>query len=74
MLEVFWLVSQEARIKLIQYQAEQHKDKPALDMAGRKAPWELESPRSEIPVRTDMTEKELGKFMRQRPKGPRRVV
>ena len=64
---LFWEISQEGRIKLMQYQAENHKDKLALDMASRKAPWELELPRPEIPAKTDMTEEEVDHFMRQRP-------
>ena len=71
MAKLFWLIDQEARVKLILLQA-QHKDKPALDMAGRKAPWELDIPRPEIPVRTDMTKDELDKFMRSKPRGGRR--
>ena len=67
-MEVFWLVSQEARIQLIQFQAARHKDKPHLDMANRKVPWDLELPRQAIPVQTDMTEEELDKLMRQKPK------
>jgi len=73
MAEIFWRISQEARVKLIQYQAEIHKDKPALDMAKQKAPWELETPRPEIPVHTDMSEEELDKFMRRKPRHPARV-
>lgn len=53
-------------------QAARHKDKPALDMAHRKAPWELDIPSPEIPVRTDMDEEELDKFMRSKPKGGQR--
>lgn len=67
MTELFWIISQEARVKLIQLQAECHKDKPTLDMAGRKAPWQQDIPRPEIPVRTDMTEEETDHFMRQKP-------
>lgn len=67
MAELFWRISDEARAKLIQYQAKHHKDKPALDIAGRKAPWELEPPRPEIPVQTGMTKDELDKFIRQPP-------
>jgi len=66
-MEIFWLVDAQTRVKLIQLQAKLHKDKPVLDMWGRKAPWELESPKPEIPVHTDMTEEELDKFMRQKP-------
>lgn len=72
MTELFWLVSQEARVQLILLQAARHKDKPALDMAHRKAPWELELPRPEIPVRPGMTKDELDKFMRSKPKGGKR--
>ncbi len=71
-MEVFWLVSQEARVRLILLQAARHKDKPVLDMAHRKAPWEMESPKPKIPVHTDMTKDELDRFMRSKPKGVRR--
>lgn len=67
MTELFWLVSQEARVRLIQFQAARHKDKPVLDMAHRKAPWELESPTPAIPVHTGMTNEETDRFMRQKP-------
>lgn len=67
MTELFWIISQEARVKQIKLQAESHKDKPALDMASRKAPWELEPPRPEIPVNSDMTEEEIDRFMRHKP-------
>lgn len=43
MTELFWRIDQAARVALIQYQGKQHKDKPKLDMAGRKAPWERRS-------------------------------
>ena len=69
MAELFWLISPEARVKLIQLQADRHKDKPTLEMAARKAPWELKVPKPAIPARTDMNDNELDKFMRSKPKG-----
>jgi len=70
-VEIFWLISQEARVALIDYQHRRYKTK--LDLAGRKAPWELEPPRPEIPVRTGMTEDELRGFMERPPSRPEKV-
>lgn len=72
MTELFWRISAESQAKLMQYQDKHHKDKPTLDMAGRRAPWQQDIPSPVIPVRTDMDEEELDKFMRSKPKGGRR--
>ena len=66
-MQIFWLIDEKARIKLIKLQAKLHKDKPTLDMFGWKAPWEMKPPKPKIPVNIDMDEIELEKFMRQKP-------
>jgi len=70
-MEIFWLISDEARIKLIQYQHRRYKTK--LDMAGRKAPWERKPPSPRIPVHTGMTDDELSDFMERPPSRPEKV-
>jgi len=70
-MEIFWLISDEARVKLIQYQHRRYKTK--LDMAGRQAPWERKPPSPRIPVRTGMTDDELSDFMERPPSRPEKV-
>lgn len=68
MAELFWRISDEARAKLIQYQADHYKDKTAEEMARWKAPWELPPPRPEIPVHiTEEELEEIDLIMRQPP-------
>ena len=70
-MELYWLISQEARVGLIEYQYRRHRTK--LAMAGMKAPWELPSPLPVIPVHAGMDEKELQKFMSEAPHSPEKV-
>ena len=72
-MQIFWLIDQQARVKLMQLQAELYKDKPTLDIARQKPPWELPNKTPEIPVATDMTDDQLGKFIKQPPNRLARV-
>ncbi len=64
-MEIFWLISDEARVKLIQLQAG-YKKKPTLDIARDKAPWEVEPPSPHIDTEIESPE-EIGQLMRQPP-------
>ena len=64
-MEVFWLISDEARVKLIQFQAG-FEDKPALDMAQEKAPWEKEPTKPHIDTAIETLE-DIDKIMRKPP-------
>lgn len=57
---LFWLISQQARVKLMQYQWNKYGTR--LDIPPRREP-----PPPVIPVRPDMTPEELGKFISQPP-------
>lgn len=57
---LFWLISQQDRVKLMQYQWRKYGTK--LDIPPRREP-----PKPEIPVRPEMTPEELGKFIAQPP-------
>lgn len=56
----FWLISQQAHVELMQYKWQKYGLK--LDIPPRPLP-----PPYAVQPRTDMTEEELGKFMRQPP-------
>lgn len=67
MWPLFWCLKPEAQALLMQYQAEHHEDKPALDIASQKAPWQLPSPKPEIPLMTEEELEEVDRLMRQPP-------
>lgn len=62
---MFWKLKPADRAKLMQFQYKIYGTK--LDIASQKPPWEIEPPPPVIPVRTSMTEEELGKFIAQPP-------
>jgi len=68
MAELFWRITQEARVGLMQYQEKHHRIK--LDIVSEVPSWLREKLPWKIPVSIDMTEKELDKFMRRKPKHP----
>ena len=70
-MELFWKIKSVDRARLIQLQYQLYGTK--LDLAGAKAPWEIEPPRPQIPVRPDMTPEELGKFISQPPEHQEKV-
>jgi len=70
-MELFWIITQDARVKLMQYQERHHRIN--LDIASRMPPWLRPKPVPEIPVSTGMTEEELDKFISQAPRHPKRV-
>lgn len=71
MPRLFWIISQEARLGLMQYQHRKHRKK--LEMADWEAPWQVPPPVPQIPVHADMTEDELQVFMSQPPEHQERV-
>ncbi len=48
---LFWIISQEARVKLCQFQFDCYQTKLAI--ANSKAPWEEKPPVPKIPVQVD---------------------
>jgi len=70
-MELFWQITQDARVKLMQYQAKRHRTK--LDIASETPPWLRPKPALKIPVSMDMTDEKLDKFIRQAPRRQKRV-
>ena len=70
MPELFWRITQEARVGLMQYQEKHHRLK--LNIASEVPSWLREKLPWKIPVSTDMTGEELERFMKQKPKHPQR--